>query len=251
MGSFQNQGLATSKVFAGHGNSTAAHQLYGQSATHIASLLHEHLPMRDEPYVLVDIGSYKGELWQEIVHLLPEHTFHVIAIDINEAALADNPAHEKLVANVTHLPLMDRSADVVICRYVLQWNTPAQQQLILREIGRIVRRVGILQHAGSNPYDINHRLHIEAVMDGRIAALHRTDCYYSTKAEIETWMRTLDLTFSMCADRRINNLSDSFIERYVLDDDMVRAMKEGFGAYDYIMQTTWAIAPPEWLQRCK
>lgn len=110
MSSFNNQGSGSSRVFAGRGTTTAVYKTYAQSAPFIAFLLRQRLPVRTEPYIVADIGSYKGELWQEIARLLPEYTFYTIAIDINEAALAENPSDEKIATNLTHVPLPDRCA---------------------------------------------------------------------------------------------------------------------------------------------
>lgn len=244
MPSYENQGTNTSAVFAGAGSSSASWKIYGETAVLIADLVARNIPDRAGPYVLADIGSYKGELMGEILRRLPRHPFVTVAVDINPEALEENIAQRRIVADVAETLLEDNAIDIAICRYVLQWNPPEKQQRILRELNRITRHAVILQHFGCDDDDREHRARIDHVLSGEhLPQLLRKDYYLSTAREIEGWMRKQGLAFERRPQVAVQDVSDSFIDRYDLVGQEARLLKSLLGRHDYIVLTTWVLAP--------
>lgn len=242
MPSYENQGERTSNVFAGKGCSAASQKIYGESAALFAALIDDAHSSADGPYVLADIGSFKGELMVELIERLRSHAFNTIAVDINREALANNLADRRIVADVVDTQLPDKSVDLTICRYVLQWNPPDKQRHILRELDRITKRTVILQHFGCDDSDPSHRVHIDAALSGEhVPKLLRKDYYLSTAQEIEGWFAHDGLPFVRQAHLRVDGLSDSFIDRYNLNRSDARKLKDLLGVYDYIVLTTWTL----------
>lgn len=243
MSSFQNQGANTSRAFAGLGSSEAIRQTYAESAPLFAHILRTHLLRTDTSYSLADLGSYKGEFLCELLKHLTEYTFDPVAIDANEKALAENSTSRRVIANATRLPFVDCVFDVSICRYVLQWNTPEGQRLILHEIARTTKHVAIIQHAGSLCRNTEHRSRIHRLMDGSIPAMQRSGFSFSTRDEIESWLHAEGIHFVCVQNREIPNLSDVYIERYDLDATNAAHIKTILGNLDLIVQTTWILLP--------
>lgn len=244
MPSYENQGEKTSVVFAGKGKSSASQRIYAESAELFAALIADSLSPERGPHVLADIGSFKGELMDEILERLRGHAFHTVAVDINRQALDENRADRKIVADVADTLLEDKAIDVAICRYVLQWNPPDKQRQILRELDRITKRAVILQHFGCDDRDLAHRARVDEVLSGlHIPKLLRKDYYLSSAREIEAWLTQAGLPFIRQSHVKVENLSDSFIDRYNLGRIEARKLKDILGAYDYIILTTWTLAP--------
>ena len=244
MPSYQNQGESTSVVFAGKGRSPASRRIYAESAQLFATLIAECLACDERPYVLADIGSYKGELLAEVLGYLPRHRFSTVAVDINADAMRDNPADRRIVADAAGTGLSDKVADVAICRYVLQWNMPDKQRQILRELERISKHAVILQHFGSDVGAHEHRTRIDTVLSGtKVPQLRREDYYMSTAQEIEAWLAEQGLAFQRRSHIKISHVSDSFVDRYNLTGIDARRVKEALGDYDYIVVTTWILSP--------
>lgn len=244
MPSYENQGERTSTVFAGRGQSHASRRIYGESADLFADLIAQHLQQSERPYVLADIGSFKGELMSEVLGRLPQFRFRTIAIDINSEAMSENRADRKIVADVANTRLEDKSVDVALCRYVLQWNPPDKQRMILRELDRITRHAVILQHFGSDAAAREHRERIDLVLSGsKVPKLRREDYYISSAEEIEDWLAQQGMAFAQRAHVKLGNLSDSFIDRYNLASAEAQRLKQVLGDYDYIVVTTWILSP--------
>ncbi len=244
MSSFQNQGPNTSRAFAGQGTSEATRQTYTESAPLFARLLREHFSQDETPRILADFGSHKGEFLSELLNQLPDLAFTPVAIDANKHALRTNRTERQVVANVEHLPVADKSFEVSICRYVLQWNLPDTQRRILKEIARTTKRMAIIQHAGSQQGDIRHRSCLHALMSGSVvASMQRRGYHFSSSDEIERWMQRTKTRFTRVEHRIIRNVSDVYIERYALNKEDAEKVKHVLNDHDYFVQTTWILFP--------
>jgi SAM-dependent methyltransferase len=243
---FENQGDGASELFKGEGKSLATHELYAESADLFAGIIKKYL-QPEEKCTLTDVGSYQGEFLGDVLNKLPEYTFSTVAIEMNENALAHNNADNKIVAGAEKLPIKDASADIVLCRYVLQWNDTEKQKEIIKEIARSVNKIAIIQHAGAD--DINPdewRSRMTDVFDGEeIPQLKRGGMFFSSAQELEQWMIDDGIKFERVQERVIQNLSDVFIEKYNLPENEAKVMKNILGDKDHIHQVTWVIFPAE------
>lgn len=126
--------------------------LYTETASYFAEIIRNHLRPREQPYQMLDVGTFKGELLKNIIRDLGDgFHFHTTGIDINKEALSVNKVVEnKVMADIAEMPFSDNAFDVSEARYVLTWNTPERQKSILQEINRVSNRFAILQHGGAD-----------------------------------------------------------------------------------------------------
>lgn len=245
-----NQGEKTSDVFAGKYKFLPTKELYGESAYFISHIIQKLLPPfgnTENRYEFADLGSFKGELLGNILAELPAHHFHTTAVDINESALKENHADQKIIAALDRLPIKNGSQDVVLARYVLVWNEPEQQKKILKEIARITKGVAVVQHAGADSENSDQwRARLNDLLDGQeIPKLKREGHFFSSREEVEKWLEEDNIHFERLAERKIDNFSDVFIERFDLNENDRKIMKNILNEKDYIFQTTWLIFPNE------
>ena len=215
-----DMGSATSAVFAGRGACETNRQAYAETAGFFAGEIMHRLPARSERYLLVDLGTFKGELLQTLVEALPDYSFRTVGIDVNGPALAENrAAAARILASVARLPLRDGSADLAIARYVLQWNNLDDQKQMLAEMTRAVRHFALLEHNGPGDAETEAWREIQRrLFTGlEIPKLKREDCYYGSPDEIEQWLRSLGITHERLKSRTIEKLLDLYGERYALD----------------------------------
>lgn len=182
---------------------------------------------------------------KNVLNLLNNYNFHTLGID-TELALKENyVAQEKIPANLTKLPLKDKSVDLAMMRYVLQWNSQESQQKILQEIARVIKGFAIIQHVGAdNTYTELWRHNFNDVLDGQeVPKLERHGHFVSSRAEIESWMKEQKINFQRLSERKVDKISDVLIERYALNEDEASTTREVLADKDYIIQTTWLILP--------
>ncbi len=241
----QDMGKDTSKVFSGGSQSETNKQLYGESAKFFADAIKERLE-KDRSYTLIDVGAFQGELLTNILNHLPEHNFTTIAVDINEEALSNNiVAHHKIFAEAESLPFETNSINLAIIRYVLQWNPPEKQKLILQELSRVVNKFTVIEHAGADVVDTGlWRERMDNLLSGKdIPKIKRHGHFFSSRDEIETWMSEAGINFERLKDRVIADGADIFIERYSLDAGEAGKAKEILGEKNYFRQTGWVVYP--------
>lgn len=235
-----DQGSNASESFRGNAESVASREVYGESAKLFSDILRSKLPEGD--YSLVDLGSFKGELLGEVLKNLPNHHFSTIAVDYNMDALKENSvANSKVQAELINIPMQPKSVDVAMMRYALQWNSSENQKLILSEINKIVKKFAIIQHAGSDDSDPQGwRSKGERIFnDPSLPELKRAGMHFSSPAEIEEMMNDLEIKFEKVDEKRIENLSDIYCQKYKLDDKKCERVKELFDAKDFVVRTTW------------
>lgn len=237
------QGENSSKVFSGEMNkSETTKELYGQSAEFFAEIIRNKLTP-DREYRLADLGCYGGELLQNILELLPDYRFHAIGVDCEKNLANNKSAEEKIIADLEEIPLTDRGVDIAISRYTLAWNDAEKQKEILKEISRIVCNFAIIQHAGADGENSNDwRAKFDDLFDGNeVSSCKRVGYYFSSREEIEKWMNENKIKFERIAERKVEEVSNVFIERWALNEEDSEKTRNILADKNYIIQTTWLI----------
>jgi ubiquinone/menaquinone biosynthesis C-methylase UbiE len=237
------QGSQASKIFKGKGKAAIVRELYSESAACFSAIIRKKLKNRNKPYGMADFGCHKGELLQEVLKLLPGYNFHAIGIDLEKNLKENKIIREKIASDLTAIPLKNNSIDFGIMRYVLAWNTKKDQEKILKEILRITKDFVIIQHAGAdneNPDD--WRENSDNLFTGKdVPKLKRVGYFSSSRKEIEKYFKKNKIKFSRIFERKIDRLSNVFIERFALDKKDSEITRKILGDKDYIIQTNWVI----------
>jgi len=240
------QGENSSKVFKAEGELSKTNiEMYSQSPDFFADVIRKNLKS-DRTYRIADLGCYGGELLQNIIDLLPEYEFTTIGIDREKNLENNKTVDEKIAADLEQTPLKDKSVDVAIMRYVLQWNVKEKQEKILTEVARIIKKFAIIQHIGSDTIDSDlWRQKVDQLLGGEIPKLKRVGHYFSSRGEIEDWMQKHDIPFEKIQDRKIEEFYRVFSERWNFTDEEDKTAKQILGDKDFAIQTSWLIRPQD------
>ncbi len=236
------QGNGADQVFSGKTENETVKKLYSESALYFASIIRNLLKPQKEPYKLLDIGTFRGELLQAILsELCDEYSFDSTGIDTDaDAVLANDSVEHRVVGDAAKMPFEDKEFDLVLSRYVLQWNSPDKQKEILKELSRVCRKFTIIQHAGAEKEgEWQGRVH--KLVFGGVEKIKRQEGYFSSPEEIEQIMIDEGIKFQKLQDRILVNLSSVFIEKYRLTEEESKKVIEILGDKDLIQQTTWVI----------
>lgn len=237
---FNFQGLNAISLFRGKSATKPAKLIYAESAVLFADAIKSHLPV--EAYTLLDLGSHKGEFLEDLVEKLRDYSFDAIAVDVNEADLKDNPAETKIAADLITIPLGDKSVDITIARYAIAWNNAENQKRIIKEIGRLTRTIAIIQHQGSDPeHPHNPQTAARELFRGKIPELKREEFYFSSATEVEAWFTEFGFKFERIQHRRVEDISELYIEKYRLEGDNAEAVRNILAGADYLWQTAWVV----------
>lgn len=242
-----NQGRNATEIFGGNSGTKALQEVYSETSELFASILKERLE-KDTPYTLADLGAFKGELIKNILELLPGYIFEVTAVDVNPEALEENTvAVKKITANLTKLPMENKSVDVAMMRYALQWNVLESQEKIIEEAARIVKRFVIIQHAGSENEDAQMwREKVQRIFDdAELPELKRSEMYFSSRDELEDRMNIKGIRFERIDEKKIDNLADVYCERYKLDEEKCNRVRTILGDKNFMVRTTWIVYASE------
>lgn len=241
-----DMGVSTFEVFKGYSESGAVKEIYGESAVLFAEIIKSKI-QPEGTHSLIDIGSAKGELLSEILKLLPQYSFIVTATDTNPKAIEENIATNRIVADAESLPVNNKSIDIALMRYVLQFNSLQSQEIILSEVSRVIKKIGIIQHAGSDNDDPQGwRDRVDQIFSSdNLPQIKRAGMYYSSVNEVESLMSKNNIKFERIQTKKINGLSEAFIKRYALNKNQIKLLRNMLGDKDYIIQTTWIIYPKE------
>lgn len=234
-----NQGINAEKIFRGIGQSNASKLFYNESASLFSQIIRNNL--KTGKYTLVDLGGHKGELINQLLDLLPEYVFEASVID-EEDGIEGARQIQKIKTDIINNPLPDKSIDVAIMRYVLPWNAFEKQKPILHEISRICRGICIIQHQGAdsaNPIPLQQAS--LKLFSGIVPKLKRENGFFTESSQIEAWMNEFNIQFEKLQERRIETLSEMFIEKFNLAGDDAISVQEILKGCDYIMQTTWVL----------
>jgi len=241
-----DMGCATSAVFAGHGVSAINRLLYAQTAPLFAEQVRSRLPATAKPYRLLDIGTFKGELLGNILEAMPEYRFQTVGIDIDERALNSNGAAEfRILGSADRIPLGDRSVDLAISRYVLQWNDPERQKEILHEVSRTIRHFSLLTHNGPEAVNAaDWRGKQDLLFTGvAIPRLKRHGCFFASPAEIEQWLDELGIPYDRLDSRTLEGVDAMYQERYALDAGEAAQVRSILGDHNYVAHSDWILYP--------
>jgi ubiquinone/menaquinone biosynthesis C-methylase UbiE len=241
-----DMGSESSRAFLGVSSSQAMKEIYADSAPLFTSIIRSKFTNTEKEYSLLDIGTHKGEFLSQIVDLLPKYNLGITATDTNSDSLMQHiSAHKKVIADAEFLPFNDSCFDIVLMRYVLQFNPLENQARILSEVSRVTRGIAIVQHGGAD--DISPELWRAKVhpifSDDKLLPIKRTATFWSSATELEDFMIKSGIRFEKILSKRINGLSQVYIEKYSLNNDQTIHIKEVLGDKDYIIQTTWIIYP--------
>lgn len=237
------QGEKSSQVFGGQGHYLASKTLYTESANYFSEIIKERLSPTKK-YVLIDLGSFKGELLSNILKIIPQYNFYTIGVDKDSLSLKENKiVKEKIIGDLSNIPIKDKSADLVIGRYILVWNKETKQKEILNEISRITKVFAIIQHAGADSLCAKEwRKAFDLLFNGEnISKLKRENYYFSSRDEIELWMQKSNIKFVRLIERRVNDVIDTLAERFNLNKEEHDKAKHLIKDKNYIIQTTWII----------
>ena len=69
--------------------------------------------------------------------------------------------------------------------------------------------------------------------------------FWSTAEEIENYMDIKNIRYERILSKRIQGLSQPFIERYSLSDKQASKLRNMLGDKDFLTQTTWIVYPKE------
>lgn len=240
-----DMGSHTSEVFAGKVESPALKEMYSESADFFVAIIKSRLDMGKGPYSLADLGSFRGELLQNVLQKLPEKVFEPVVVGINRLALQENAAKRKVVADLERIPLGDHSVDIALVRYVLQLNNLEKQKEIVKEVARVIKKFAIIQHLGADNVDTGTwRSQVNnALSSSQIPKLTQQGRFYSSRDEVEQFMNEEHVSFERVQDRVVQHLSDVYISRYGLNAEEAVKVRELLGNKDFIAQTTWLLYP--------
>lgn len=239
-----DMGNATGGIFKGNSISDSIKQIYGESAGLFSKLIKSKLIDTEKEYTLLDVGSSKGELLSDILECLPEYKFKITITDTNPDAVTQNCINgKKIVADAESLPFDDKSFDIVLMRYVLQFNLLENQKNIISEISRVVKSFAIIQHGGADSFDPESwREKVNKIfIDNELPQIKRSGMYWSTAEEIENHMDSKNIKYERILSKKIQGLSQPFIERYSLGVEQAAKLRTMLGNKDFLTQTTWVI----------
>lgn len=233
------QGTNAGKVFHGQTKSRASQIFYSESAPLFSKIIKEKL----EPgtYSLVDLGGHKGEFLSELSSSLPEYIFESIVVDKIDG-LDPHVTAQKIVADIINAPLSDKSADIVILRYVLPWDSFENQKLILSEAKRLCKKLCIIQHQGADSADPAPMQQAALkLFQGNPPKLKRENGFFTESKQVEKWMDELQMPYKRVLERKVETLSETFVEKFELDEQEAAIVRDVLKGCDYIMQTTWVL----------
>lgn len=233
------QGTNAEKIFHGQAKSPASQLFYAESAPLFSKIIRENLG--PGTYSLVDLGGYKGEFLSELSKNLQEYKFESIIVDKIDG-LDSGVSAKKVVADIINVPLPDKSADIVILRYVLPWDSFENQKLILNEVKRLCNGLCIIQHQGADSNDpVPMQQAALKLFSGNPPRLKRDNGFFTESKQVEKWMDGLQMPYKKVQERKVETLSETFVEKFELNDEEANTVRDVLKGCDYIMQTTWVL----------
>lgn len=230
------------EVFGGNAELPTNVVFYGESADFFAQTITNNLSPGS--YSMADFGGAGGELCRNILNKLPRYTFKVDVFDTDTKALARNKVASRFFeTDLASVPAENKSYDLTIMRYVLQWNLLNEQKSIISEIARVTRGLAVIQHCGpiEEEKDEWRAASENMINDTGIDHMKRKNYFYSSREEVETIFRELAVPYKCIQYRRIENYADIFVERYGLDDTDAKKVRDAIANKNHIMQVAWVL----------
>ena len=241
MGKINYQGDKASEVFSGNGRGNAVKLFYAESADLFAYVIKENI--KPGNYTLADLGGHKGEFLSQIINKLPDYSFDSVVVDVTEDNVGSQTQFRKIQRDIRNTGFLDKSIDFVIMRYVLAWNAFVDQKSILEEISRICRCICIIQHQGADSLDPKPlQTAAEKIFNGEvISKLKRDNGFFTESRIIEKWMGEIGINYTKIQERRIETLSELFIEKFDLSDEESQKVRNALASCDYMMQSCYVL----------
>src|SRR3989338_6062625 len=172
------QGKKAPTLFKGDGNSNTSKIIYGESADLFSQLIRKEF--KPSKLSLIDFGTSGGEFLDSLLKKLPEYRFSTIGIDRERKALDKNSIVDtRMNSDLVKISLKDNCGDIVIMRYVLQWDSIKKQKIILSELNRVMNKFAIIQHAGADSKNAEKwRKTNDNLFKGKISALNRFEQFF-------------------------------------------------------------------------
>lgn len=222
-------------MFHGHAKSVASKLIYSESAKLFADIIKNNF--KPGSYTLIDLGGHKGEFLSDLLNFLPGYNFESTIIDM-ENDIYTSLKSKKIISDIINSGLSDKSADIIILRYVLAWNSLEKQKEILKEVSRICKGICMIQHQGSKN---NDSLLFQSEFGEIIPKMKGSEGVFTDPNTVEKCMSDLGVHFYKLQERRVDGLSDIAIEKYSLARPEAQKIKELLKGRDYVIQTTWVL----------
>lgn len=234
------QGSNASEIFRGNGQSAASKLFYNESAKTFAKIIRDNLEVGN--YTLLDMGGHKGEFLKEMLNEVSEYKFSSTVIDIVDG-IDLNLNATKIVGDIGNTNFPDKSFDLIIIRYVLAWNRLENQKLILKEISRLCKGICIIQHQGAdsdNPSSLQEAS-AKIFLGEVISRMKRDEGFFTESKTLESWMKELHINYAKISERKIETLSETFIEKFNLSQTESELLIKALDGCDYINQSTFLL----------
>lgn len=114
--------------------------------------------------VIVDLGAGTGLLSQNLIKRFPDS--QLICLDFAQTSLSNNPSKNKLCADAYHLPLADKSVDMVISSLMMQWCPDLKQ--LFSEIHRVLKNDGLILFSTFGPDTLKELKKSWSVVDDQV-----------------------------------------------------------------------------------
>lgn len=245
-GTVQNMGSSTEKAFKGDSEITAIKKTYKESVGVFSKAITTRLSYGGIPTnyeSIADFGSHSGGFLGNLLGELNKGSIsfkRIYALELDRDVLVKNiSATNKIACDLAKVPVENDLFDVSVARYVLQWNSLKRQSEIIREIARTTKNFAVIQHP---TVELSGQTKFHEIFKGHlISKLKRLESFYSTKEELELIFKESGLNFELADSEKIDDVSDIFIERYELNQEESKFLKDFLGDDDWWDRMTWII----------
>lgn len=183
----------------------------------------------------LEAGGGSGALLQDLNTQLDGRELIATNIDLSSELLdADIFSVKKIQGRIEDM-VSSQAYDLIIMRYVLNYNGIENQLAILKKVYSLLKDDGLflLHHCGSA--NEKHRIKWNAVFASDVISekLVRTDSYWSTWADVKKMLREVGFKTAEREQYTVP-LGDLYKRRYDLSDSEESHLHEFLGEYDYI-----------------
>ncbi len=218
----------------------ADHQLYEvyeRELPVMVRIIDDYIETNELDHVhLCDFGGGNGGVTEYIKQnsRYKDH-IHITCIDANPELLADNhSAHETIQAQLTEYSSPDKF-DVMIMRYVLEFNNVREQLQILRNIQSSLTDTGIFINWRCAVRDTTHQQKFHTLLSTPdiYEKLYRPDSHWDTLSESLELFEQAGLS-SVVKDSYSSGIMDVLEVKYSLSRDERTRVAEFLGEYNYL-----------------
>ena len=129
----------------------------------------------------------------------------------------------------------------------MQWNNPEKQKEILGELARTIGKFALVEHGGAPSEQAeDYRTRWERIYSGNeVPKMKRTGHFFSSANEVEQWMKERGIRFERLKEKRIDQMSTTYEQRYNLSGEELQKVREIIGNDDFYILTDWVIYPKD------